>query len=110
MRQSVAVNLVFPLLDHVTRRVEQLHVKHSAEVGEAAAVRAHDVGLEPHRLALEIRSVVEMEIDFLLRHLLVEQHRLVDVLEDADSILHLIVQNRICYLGVSADTQAEENP
>ena len=109
VRYAVAVDLVLPLLDDVARGIEQLHVQHPAKVGETATVRPHHVGLEPHRLALEITRVVEMEIDLLLWHFLVEQHRLVDVAEDADSVLHLI-RDLQRLLSVGADTQAEENP
>ena len=79
-------------LHHLAEGVKQLHIKHTAEAAQRILVRAHHVGLHPHRLTHEIARVVQMQIDFLLREHAVEAVR--RLRKPLDAVLHICSPRR----------------
>ncbi|MCQ2259221.1 MAG: hypothetical protein MJZ41_14720 [Bacteroidaceae bacterium] len=73
-------------LQYVAARIEELHIQNLAEVCGLLPVGAGDIGLEPHRLVLEVSSVVKMEVNLLLGHGIVEVHHILDVSQYARAV------------------------
>ena len=79
MRHTQRINGVLACFDHISRRIQQLHIQHLAQVCGTPTVRPRHIGFEPHGLIFEIPHVVEVHIHFLLWHHLVKVHRFLDV-------------------------------
>ena len=65
MRRAVR-HLQLLAFHEIAVRREKFHIKDFAEVGERTSSRACDVPLVPYRVAYEIASIVDMQIDFFL--------------------------------------------
>ena len=85
VKVDVAVGLAilnpkFYFLDNVARRVQQVYVEDTAQVGLALHIFTHDIRLEPNALAHEVACVVEVQVYLLLRETL---GKLLDVADEA---------------------------
>ena len=74
-----ALNAQLAAFEHLTLRMDQLHIGHTADVRRHRPVRPHHVGLEPNRLAREIPRVVQVQIDLLLREERVESRHVPEI-------------------------------
>ena len=85
------VDIIFVRLNHVTTRIQQLHIQNFAHIRRTSIVSTRHIRLEPNRLPFKIASIVKVHIHFLLRHSPVETHHMLHI---RDNTLCLRIRSR----------------